>query len=95
MKLIFKTNNDLIPVFYIAKESKVNDTELDFLITNNFTKKEYYDNSKDRDDAYNNFINNFVVDNDSSNNSSSDSSNNDSSNNSSSDSNSNNSNFFK
>ena len=77
MTLIFKTNDDFYNVKYIANLTKIGDTELDFLLTNNVTHIENYDTKDERDSTYNNFINNFVVDsNSNSNNSNNSNSNN-------------------
>ena len=63
--LIFKTNDHFYNVIYVAKLEKVGDTKLLFTMTNNMKYSEVYNTSDDRDNAYKNFMDNFVVDNDS------------------------------
>ena len=62
MTLLFKTNDDFYNVKYVANLTKIGDTELDFLLTNNTNFIENYSSEDERDSTYNNFINNFVVD---------------------------------
>ena len=62
MTLLFKTNNDFYNAKYVANLTKIEDTELDFLLTNNTDFIENYISEDERDSTYNNFINNFVFD---------------------------------
>ena len=64
MKLLFKTNGNFYNVGYIVKIEKVGDTELRILMGNNSSYLESYKDSDTRDKVYDDFIDEFVLDED-------------------------------
>lgn len=64
MIIIFKTNGNFYNVGYVVKIEKIGDTELKILMGNNSSYLESYKDSKTRDKVYDDFMKEFVLDED-------------------------------
>ena len=66
MQIIFKTNGNFYNVMYISRIDKIGDTQLQILMTNNMKYIETYPDQNTRDKVYDDFMNEFVKDEDNS-----------------------------